>query len=78
MEQSSDSITVLIDVPTTSYRYDPQTELHLYRILQQACTNALQHSKGTTITIKGQMHPEDVDLSVIDDGVGFEEDVNVD
>jgi signal transduction histidine kinase len=75
-EQSADSFSVLIKVPASSYRYDPQTELHLYRILQQSCTNAVQHSKGTTIIIQGQMYPNEVDLSVTDDGIGFEEDVN--
>jgi signal transduction histidine kinase len=78
IEQSSDSLIVRVDVPMTSHRYDHQTELHLYRILQQACANALQHSKGSTITIQGQMYRGEVDLTVIDDGVGFDEETKVD
>lgn len=78
LEQSSESFSVQIEVPPTNIRYDPQTELHIYRILQQACTNAIQHSKGTKIIIRGKMHPDEVDLSVIDDGIGFGEGVDVD
>jgi signal transduction histidine kinase len=77
VEQSAETFSVHIEVPASSHRYDPQTELHLYRILQQSCTNALQHSKGTTIKIQGNMYPDEVDLSVTDDGIGFEENVNI-
>lgn len=43
----------------------------LYRIVQEATTNAIKHSKGETIVIMLVAHKNKITLDVIDDGVGF-------
>jgi signal transduction histidine kinase len=53
-------------------RYDPQVELFVYRIVQQACENGLEHSGAKTIAINGLCAPGVIDLSIIDDGRGFD------
>jgi signal transduction histidine kinase len=52
-------------------RYPPAVELHLYRIVQQACQNALKHAQASVISIAGCLDPEQVDLTVEDNGIGF-------
>lgn len=55
-------------------KYDKTTELHLYRIVQQASINALQHAHAHKILISGILLPGSIDLHVEDDGIGFQID----
>ncbi|MGH2541328.1 MAG: sensor histidine kinase, partial [Ardenticatenaceae bacterium] len=52
-------------------RYDPQSEHHLFRILQQALENALRHAQAQSISLYGCLQPERIDITVEDDGIGF-------
>jgi len=60
-----------LEVPPTEVRYPAMIELHLFRIVQQACQNALQHAEAKTIRILGSLELEQVNLTVEDDGKGF-------
>lgn len=46
-------------------------EDHLFRIVQEALSNVLRHSKATTVTVRLQVVSRQVRLKIIDDGVGF-------
>jgi two-component system sensor histidine kinase UhpB len=60
------------DVPETQVRHDVDLEQHLYRIVQQACENALRHAHARRLLIRGHLEQDHIDLTVEDDGVGFE------
>ena len=62
---------VQADITRSGTRYDAMVEAHLYRIIQQACENALRHAQAGAIHIQGRCDPEDVRLIVADDGIGF-------
>ena len=51
--------------------YNPDTALHLYRIAQEAVTNAVRHGKSGHIVIGLGADPQTVTLTVEDDGVGM-------
>ena len=52
--------------------HDNQTATHLYRIAQEAITNALKHSRANHITVCLAAHDDGgVTLSIRDDGVGL-------
>lgn len=51
--------------------YDKQAELHLFRMVQQASQNALEHARAKEIIIHGTLLPDSLDLHVDDDGIGF-------
>jgi signal transduction histidine kinase len=70
-ERSAGNPTLVLDIPATEARYDPQVEQHFYRIVQQALENALRHAHASTLTIRGRLEPEEIDLTIEDDGVGF-------
>lgn len=53
-------------------RLAPEVELAAYRIAQEALNNALQHAHAQTITVRVRCDDDGLDLSVSDDGVGFE------
>ncbi len=69
--QIGGDIPIILEVPTSDCRYPPDVELHLFRIVQQACQNALKHSQAQCIYLRGVLDPSYVELSVEDDGVGF-------
>jgi PAS domain S-box-containing protein len=48
------------------------TAMHLYRLSQEAVTNAIKHSRGRNITIRLADDGERLTLSITDDGRGFE------
>ncbi|MFD2615160.1 HAMP domain-containing sensor histidine kinase [Paenibacillus gansuensis] len=47
-------------------------EDHLFRIVQEALSNTLRHSRATTMDIKVQQREDTVKLLIIDNGVGFD------
>ncbi len=50
---------------------DPDTQLVIYRVSQEAVGNAIRHSDGRRIEVMLQRKPDRVELSVADDGRGF-------
>jgi signal transduction histidine kinase len=71
MERSNDRVNVALDIQATEDRYPQSTELHLFRIAQEACENALHHGQAGKITISGQLYPQQIQLIIEDDGIGF-------
>jgi signal transduction histidine kinase len=63
---------VRVAVLGTPTQFNPNIELHLFRIVQQACENALRHAQAENLHITGQVNEENVHIRVEDDGVGFE------
>ena len=57
-------------------RLAPQVELVLYRVVQEALTNAAKHAGATSVRVALRRSPREVVASVADDGCGFDvEDV---
>lgn len=50
---------------------DPDAELVLYRVAQEALTNALRHGECSRVSIEVRRDDEGVVLRVVDDGVGL-------
>ena len=53
-------------------RLSAEVELVLYRVAQEALTNAAKHAKATRIVLDLERSASDVTLSVRDDGRGFD------
>ena len=52
---------------------DPQFDIHLYRITQEALTNIAKHSDATKIEISLEFRDSHVHFSISDNGKGFDE-----
>jgi len=50
---------------------DPAVALCLFRVSQEALTNAVRHASPRTISVQLLATPDRFELSIIDDGVGF-------
>ncbi len=71
VRSSSDAVVCELQcehmVPIT----DNDTALHLYRIAQEAVTNALKHAGADTVTLDLKLRRNTLALSVTDDGCGL-------
>jgi len=56
----------------TDGRLSPQAEVALYRIVQEAFNNTTKHARATSISVRLHKVLDKVDLTVSDDGVGFD------
>ena len=62
---------IKFELTRSQVRFDPMVEQHLYRIIQQACENAMFHADARHVSIQGNLVKDGVDLVVYDDGKGF-------
>lgn len=53
-------------------RLPSKMEVALFRLVQEAVQNAIKHAKAKTITVKVEIHRNDVHVIVQDDGIGFD------
>jgi two-component system, NarL family, sensor histidine kinase UhpB len=53
----------------------PEVELAVYRIAQEALTNAMRHSRASDATVSLMCANDELVLSVVDNGLGLPEDV---
>lgn len=61
--------TVIVDEEVNSISKDIQ--INLFRILMELCRNIIAHSKANTATIQLLYYPDNVQLLVEDNGIGF-------
>lgn len=54
-------------------RMEPNLEVALFRLVQEAVQNALKHANASQIIVKVQLLQERVLLIVSDDGLGFDQ-----
>ncbi len=54
------------------YSLEPEQELFIYRIAQEAISNSIKHANGTTLTVELDYDPAMFMLKVMDNGVGFD------
>ena len=56
---------------------NPEISMHLYRIAQEALSNAIKHSEAKHVTVLLAAEGENVELTVTDDGRGVVRDSGV-
>lgn len=77
-ERVAGKVDIQFQVAPGNTRYPVNVEQHVFRIVQQATENALEHAKARTLCISGDLTPELIHLIVADDGVGFPAGVHLD
>ena len=64
-------INVQVNIGGSDVRYPPEIEQHLFRIVQQAGENAVQHAQANSLYVGGSLAPKEAELIVEDDGIGL-------
>lgn len=68
-----------IDIQSNDFhtRQDPQTELGIYRIVQELIGNVLKHANASLIKINLEQREETFLLTVEDNGIGYDSGLNI-
>ncbi len=72
MERRGNDLKVSVTLQADENYHNPLIELHVYRMVQEACENSMRHAQARNILISGRLDQKQIDLRVEDDGVGFE------
>lgn len=70
IEDEADPIAEL-KVNGSEIRLAPKVELGAFRIVQEAVRNSLRHARANRLTVTISFKPEELAITVTDDGVGF-------
>ncbi len=65
-------VDVNIELPTGQSRHLPAVETAMYRIVQEALSNAAKHGQATRAVVEVHEDESDIHVSVRDDGAGFD------
>ncbi|HET9587599.1 MAG TPA: ATP-binding protein, partial [Anaerolineales bacterium] len=72
------SLEVVVDLQADGeWRYPEVVENNLYRVVQEGCENALRYAHAKTITLFGRLRPDEIDIRLEDDGVGFDSEISL-
>ena len=70
--QLSKNITCTIEVKGDAISLDPEKELHIYRIAQEAIQNCIKHAKATNINFTLNYEQDVFTMTITDNGMGFD------
>ncbi len=65
-------VSINLEIEGTPYRLHPDLGLNLLRIAQESITNGLRHAQAQTIQLHLNYRPQSLQLTIHDDGCGFE------
>lgn len=69
--QENADITIEVSAGDVKGALDPETEIATYRIVQEALSNVIRHSKATRAVVNLQRSADGVVVTIEDNGVGF-------
>jgi len=72
LDQTDGRVRVVLDLKSDGSRHPQDVEQHLFRMMQEACLNALQHANPTQVTILGYLGSGLIKLTMQDNGSGFD------
>ena len=68
---ASVSLATDISVSGTPFALGPEADLAVYRIVQEACQNAVRHAGAERLELLLDFAPTRLEVSIRDDGCGF-------
>ncbi|RJP50879.1 MAG: hypothetical protein C4583_09910 [Anaerolineaceae bacterium] len=72
LREKNEDVNIVLSLQAGAERLPEKMEEHFYHIAREACENALRHADARTLTISGAISNDHVDLSIEDDGKGFD------
>lgn len=71
LERKYEEITFDVSIESEEKKMDSDVALEIYRIIQEACYNAIKHGNVSLIFISIDYKKDSVEVSIEDDGIGF-------
>lgn len=77
VRESIDALQVItpritLEIEGEEQRQSQHIEFQLLRIVQESITNALKHAEAANITVRFHFTPEELHVTITDDGTGFD------
>ena len=72
LKMTARKVEVLASQHGNPYAISDEVKHNLLRIGQEAISNALRHAEGTRLLLSLRYLPQQVELEIIDDGIGFD------
>jgi signal transduction histidine kinase len=73
MEQSSkEHLKTCVDIGGIYRPLAPALENEIFRIAQEAISNTVRHAGATRVALDLRFHPNDLTLTISDNGIGFQ------
>lgn len=72
LREKHPNINIIFNIQASEERIPEKMEEHIYYIVREACENALRHANARTLELSGVIAPGQVNLSIQDDGDGFD------
>jgi len=69
--RETDNFEIISEIPEDTQRLPENTEIMLYRIVQEVINNTLKHAQARKITLKIRMLQGNLEIHYSDDGKGF-------
>jgi signal transduction histidine kinase len=77
VRQTTPAMLIETDLDDIDGVLDADLEMNLFRIIQEAINNVMKHSKASRVILELKRGPETIELSVYDDGCGFNPDLTL-
>jgi signal transduction histidine kinase len=75
-ERTHDAMQIVSEIQAIDdCRYPEIVEHNIYRIVQEACENALKYARAKSIHINGKLFLGSIELQVADNGTGFRDEI---
>lgn len=72
-QRNPDSVDIQVELQGEGdCRYPLMIESNIYRIVQEACENTLRYAQAKTLSIAGHLTEKQIELRVVDSGVGLD------
>jgi signal transduction histidine kinase len=65
-------IKITLDIREANFQFPPDIQITIYRIFQEALTNAVKHAQAKNISVVIEKASHEISFSVEDDGKGFD------
>lgn len=72
LREKHEDVNIVLNLQASAERLPEKMEEHFYHIVREASENALRHANARTLTISGIVSSDHTDLSIEDDGQGFD------
>jgi two-component system sensor histidine kinase DegS len=77
-DRNTELVEILTDIQTHGdCRYPLIVESNVYRIVQEACENALRYAHAKRLSITGSLTEKQIQIEVKDDGMGLDPDIGL-
>lgn len=68
----SENLCIFVVEHEVTHRFDPETEIAIYRIIQELLTNIIKYSKARKVNLQFTQHVNELNIHIEDDGWGFD------